>query len=50
MEKRLAAISVITNASNSCGLSDTKCGAITAISTQPGAASITAAARELRVR
>jgi hypothetical protein len=41
---------VIASARRSAGLSETKSGAMTDISTQPGAASITAVARLLSVR
>ena len=50
MERRLAATTVIASASSSDGRSETNAGAITAMSTQPGAASMTACARGLRVR
>src|SRR3712207_8789581 len=49
-ERRLAASRVIASDSRSAGRLETKCGAMTEISTQPGVASITAAARRLSVR
>ena len=45
-----AVAGVIASAARSAGLSATKSGAITEISTQPGAASITVTARLLNVR
>lgn len=50
MEQRVAAISVMARASRSADRSETKAGAMTEISTQPGTLSSTYRMRGLRVR
>lgn len=49
-EQRLAAANIMPSASRSAGRSETKAGAMTEISTQPGTLSITAIMRGLSVR